>query len=347
MVNIDDPNLSKDDVDTITAESLKTRKQMNFGPQRIIPEGTFTMYDRQGRPHTVLRSQVGHAQTIMGYSFTQFRPAIPVEFATLNIPDSIANNTLFRPDQVVMSLDDGTALDWQTVLGVVNGLTAEYGGIPRDDDSAIRWDNGMSESDWGDGSWQDAIRNALATTTAETEPFDPDLLGLGGSGGGGGGGGGGGRAAVPRPDRRAIRDQVKSYVVATTGTVNNDLIDAGVAKYFAEFAKMVKTKKTQIDPWQGVFATVRSSQPYKLVHHLRPESVDEMEWVTSRQQKLQSIGISAERAEGLGITAAQGGASDEGLAMIGDVAQSRNTARHTNIHRERLKAAGRAAGGLV
>ena len=169
--------------------------------------------------------------------------------------------------------------------------------------------------------------------------------------GGGRGGGGGGGAIGPvyvAPDEGAVREQIKAYVVATTGTLNDGIIDAALKSYVSEFRRGFDLRDSEeVDPWVAVRDIVRKSDAYKSLHELRPESVDEMDWVTGRQGKLRQLGLSAQRAEEVGIELSAAGATDQDLALGGTIASSVGTGRQLETMRNKIKNAAMAAGGVV
>lgn len=177
------------------------------------------------------------------------------------------------------------------------------------------------------------------------------LGGLGLTSGGGSGRGSGSGAIAPSyipQDPAALREQIRNYVVATTGTLNASLVDAGVASFgVADKERFNKRETANIDPWQAMKDTIRGTTEYKAIHQLRPESEDEMSWVVGRQAKLRQLGLSAERAETFGIAAAQAGATNEALTGQAEIAQQQGTGRLLEAHRESLKRSASAALGLI
>lgn len=214
-----------------------------------------------------------------------------------------------------------------------------------------QFDPGMSIEEWydksgGGQSWADIFAGAIG---APVEGIDFDT----GSGSSGGGGGGGGRSSAVAPTYTAppagtATDQVRAYVIATTGTGNQQVIDDGVAAFMAADRQAFDQQGTaQIDPWQAMKDSVRSSAAYKAVNDGRPDSVDEMDWVSGMQGKLRSIGLSAEKAETLGIAGAIGGNTDEALVDAGEMAQVQSTGRMLKSQRESLKRTAASAARLV
>lgn len=262
-----------------------------------------------------------------------------------NDPTVIANNT------VIWQTPDGsqkvTFANWQSVIAEISqlgytGYSGSIGSGTIPNISAIRRVQGDLNAWWsgrgdaGDGGLTPEEAAALAARF--------------GGGGGGGFGGGGGGAAGPvyrAPDRDVIEDNIKSYVVAVTGSLNQNLIDRAVGEFLAKDKANFGSDTQAIDPVQAAKALVRDSTVYKDIHRLRPESVDEMEWVTSKQGLLRQLGVSADIAESLGTKLARVGANQEATQEAGERAFLRSTGRVQREQREELKVAGRAALGIL
>ena len=166
--------------------------------------------------------------------------------------------------------------------------------------------------------------------------------------GGSGGGGGSAAATYVPPDEGSVREQVKAYVVATTGTASKTIVDAAVARYMEAAKQSFDQRDTQgIDPYFAMQEVVRASSAYKAVNRLRPESVDEMEWVAGRQAKLRQLGLSAVRAEQVGIEQSIAGSSDEALIDAAQTAQVQETGRLLSSQRDELKRSAMAAARLM
>lgn len=163
------------------------------------------------------------------------------------------------------------------------------------------------------------------------------------------GGGRGGAAAatfVPQ-DEATVREQVRNYIINVTGTSDERLIALGVKEFMSRDRASFGARDTQgIDPWQAMKEVIRATQAYRDVNDARPDSVDEMDWVTTKQAKLRSLGLSAARAEDVGIDQASAGGSDEALIGAGQIAQQQGTGRLLESHRASLKQSASAVLGL-
>lgn len=164
------------------------------------------------------------------------------------------------------------------------------------------------------------------------------------------GGGGYGRMqpTYVAPDPDAVREQIRNYVIATTGRVDENIIEHALTVFLAKHREAFDMRETQeIDPWQAVKGDVRTSAVYQTIHDGRPDSIDELEWVTSRQGKLRQLGIADDRAELMGVEAAVAGSSDEALIGQAKVGQQTSTGKLLNIQRDSLLRSAAAALELV
>jgi hypothetical protein len=149
------------------------------------------------------------------------------------------------------------------------------------------------------------------------------------------------------PDPAQIEDYVKSYVVAVTGRAHEDLIQLGVDAFLDADRKGFNSETQQFDPASAMKNVVRGTDKYKAVNDARPDSVDEMEWVSSRQGKLRQLGLSATLAEEVGIEQAMAGGATEAVQRAGEVAQVGATGRLLQSQRQRLKNKAIAAARLM
>ena len=153
----------------------------------------------------------------------------------------------------------------------------------------------------------------------------------------GSGGGGASQTYVP-PDEAAVAEQVKAYVVAVTGTNNPSIVEAAVAEFMSADKKAFESRDTtDIDPWTAMQAYVDATPEFKQIHQLRPESVDKMDWVTQPQAKLRQLGVSAARAEELGISQAQAGATDADLVRAAQMNEVSSQKQLLSSQRDTLK----------
>lgn len=240
------------------------------------------------------------------------------------------------PQDAVIYRDQGTGQEWTygEVLAYDQFLWTSSGGVRG------LFENPMpatlSYHTWYNSGASDEAALTLSFASVADEGDDPF-----------GGGGAVAPTFIPQ-DPDEVREQVRNYIVAITGTADEALITAGVATFQSTNKKAFGKRESQtISPWQAMKEQVRLSTPYKAIHALRPDSVDEMDWVTSRQAKLSQLGISDARAQQLGVNAAIAGASDEALTGQAKMAQVSDTGRLLAGHRNSLKRTASAAMGLI
>ena len=260
---------------------------------------------------------------------------------TARIPGSILRMdgsqrmTLKLPsgDSIVMSVDEAIAT-WPHLARAKGGGAITYGDFPvfrNLAEAALR---------------ADAQRGAFQAQTKQRKIDTENKIPR--TGGGGGGGGGAIGPVYVKPDQRAVREQVKNYVVATLGKLNDGLINDATQKYMAAHKGAFNKRETEaVDPWQDVQAVVRGDAGYKAIHGLRPEGVDEMEWVTSDQGLLRQLGLSAKASEQVGINTATSGASDQAVQTAGQVAQQGSTGRLLEVQRDSLARSASAVARLI
>ncbi len=220
--------------------------------------------------------------------------------------------------------DSPRLFDWQplTVRGVSGRLTSiSYGWAV-----AQGWvPAGLTAWQWNNGGYVDLVKRLYYDFSVGDRP----------------GGGGGAAPTYQAPDIDFIRENMKAYVVATTGKAHDDLIEAATNEYLrkdkARWQASEAGAAADIDPFLAAKGIVRNSKQYKFSQDSRPDSVDEMEWVVDRQRLLRDMGLNAQTAEDLGIVAARGSATAEGLAGAANVAQIADSGRLLRQHREELK----------
>ena len=139
------------------------------------------------------------------------------------------------------------------------------------------------------------------------------------------------------PDEAAVREALQGYQVAVTGQLESELLDSAVETYLTTHKKDFDSKGEQHDPFQAAKEIIRGSASYKDIHELRPESDDELAWVTSQQGRLRTLGLTSEQSEQLGIKLARVGASAEGAQGAGEKAFFQSTGRVQRDQRDSLK----------
>jgi len=165
--------------------------------------------------------------------------------------------------------------------------------------------------------------------------------------GGGGGGGGGFTAKYNQPDDGDVNDLVKSLLVSMVGTFDEGR-QAMLREVYLEADRANFDSDTQtISPVQAVKEKIRSFGDYERIHKLRPDELDDMEWVTSRQGALVNLGIAEDQAIDLGVTAATAGLNTEDTQTLGAVAETQRTGQVGSGLREKMTNAARAGMQLL
>jgi hypothetical protein len=171
------------------------------------------------------------------------------------------------------------------------------------------------------------------------------------TGGGGGRGRSGGGAVGPvyvKPDERLVKEAVRSTLAALSGKIDPQFLDDLTAVYMSESKRGFDLRESeQIDPMETVKAKIRGTSEYKSIHQLRPDSVDEMDWVTSRQGALKRAGVTDKVAQDLGIAQATAGASDKDAAFAGNIATFSQSGKLLDELKQRISVSTYSAMRLV
>lgn len=137
--------------------------------------------------------------------------------------------------------------------------------------------------------------------------------------GGGYSGGGGGYAGPTyvKPDRRVIEDMVKGQLATYVGRADDASIQSLTDLYMAEHRRDFDTPEQQIDPRQSVTMKIREREDFKRIHALRPDYIDEAQWVPQYQTGALQSGMSAQAGEQFAINQATVGTQ---VTSIGEAA---------------------------
>jgi len=248
-------------------------------------------------------------------------------------------------DRIMLVDGNGKSWDWLALKQFYGPGNA----IPyTKEDGTQGWrllDKAMTLDDWVNGGWATMFADMEGITTDDV----PDYPGADDNNNNRSRSGPVAPVYSP-PDEAVAAEQVRNYVVATTGTANQQIIDEATKVLMAKDRESWNARingEAQIDAWQATKESVRSSRAYGAVHSGRPDSVDEMEWVTGRQAKFRQLGLAAPAAEVAGINAAISGATDEALVKSAQVTQMGDTGRLFRQQRESLKQSATAATRLL
>jgi hypothetical protein len=118
-------------------------------------------------------------------------------------------------------------------------------------------------------------------------------------------GGGGGGPKYQAPDRNLVRDSAQAMMVSMVGQSDDPRIHALTELYLRDHRRQFDG--ASVEPAQSVKDYIRSFEDYKRIHDLRPESIDEMEWVPTQAAQLAAGGMRVGEIDQRAITQAQVG----------------------------------------
>ena len=178
--------------------------------------------------------------------------------------------------------------------------------------------------------------------------FDPsdqgqtgNLLFPSGSGGGYGGGGFSTRTYIP-PDRREVVDTVRGMLGGLVGRADKARVESLADDFMAEHKHAWEKPELGISPWATIREKVRNSEDFKRIHKLRPDSVNEEEWVTLHQKTAVAAGMLVDKNfEQFAINQAQIGSTAEDSAGAAGVSEF-SRGRKTDQFKQRLASSSRA-----
>lgn len=130
------------------------------------------------------------------------------------------------------------------------------------------------------------------------------------------GGSGAGRAApvyVP-PDRRDVEDMVRGQLARLVGQADPTRLQTLTDLYMTEHRRSWDNPALGLNPAASVTEQVRATSDFKRIHTLRPDFVDEDEWVTMYQQGGVQQGLTAGEAEQFAIEQATIGTRTTSIA---------------------------------
>ena len=143
-----------------------------------------------------------------------------------------------------------------------------------------------------------------------------------------GGGGGGGGFAGPEyrePDRRVVEDFVKGSLVSLVGNIPSQYVNAFTDLFMKDHRRNFDSLDKEIDPQQSVIAAIRRTAEYKTIHNLRPQGVDERDWVSDRKSQAVQGGLNTGEIEDFAITQATVAGDIGDVAEAAAFAQLQNT----------------------
>lgn len=91
------------------------------------------------------------------------------------------------------------------------------------------------------------------------------------------------------PDPNTVRDNMRSLMVSLTGTTDSARVEQLTSLYLQ--VHRMSYDGLDRDPQQVVLNTIRAYPEYQQVHALRPDFVDEMDWLAYQYQGLMNSGM--------------------------------------------------------
>lgn len=184
---------------------------------------------------------------------------------------------------------------------------------------------------WGSNpelGWQFLVGNVepggpeIRTATFDPGAQNEDLL-SGILDGFGGFGGGSAAPVYTPPDRRLVEDMVRGQLSRLVGKADDARIQKLTDLYMSEHKRSWNDRSLGLDPAASVTETIRSSSDYKRIHALRPDFVDENEWVPLYQSGGVSAGMSAQQAERFAIQQATVGTKATSIKSVAGAQEMR------------------------
>jgi len=136
---------------------------------------------------------------------------------------------------------------------------------------------------------------------------------------------GGGGPVYQGPDPNLVRDNARATLVAMVGRDNDVRVEELTNIYLNSDRQRFDGKS--VDPAQAVKDRIRTYSDYKRIHELRPDSVDDMQWIGQQLQGLTSVGVSQSVIDERAILQAQIGVAPARAGEAGQLAEFRRTGR--------------------
>jgi hypothetical protein len=143
-----------------------------------------------------------------------------------------------------------------------------------------------------------------------------------------GAGGGGFQRIYEAPDRREVTENVKNYLAQVLGdSSDKKLVNRLVEIYMTDHRRSFDNPEAGIRPWFSVKEAVRARDDYKQIHKLRPDTTDELEWVTQYQFYIDQAGIPPGLRDMTAVDFATVGASQQAASRGAFRIQEQRTGR--------------------
>lgn len=140
----------------------------------------------------------------------------------------------------------------------------------------------------------------------------------------GGGGYGYGPVYTP-PDEALVADGIKGMLIQLLGHADETRLGELVGLYMREHRRAFGG--AAVDPAQAVKDAIRGQDAYKRIHKLRPEQVDETEWISSQAGQLLAAGVRNEAVDERAVLQAQVGTPLAQARQSANIAELQATKR--------------------
>ena len=140
------------------------------------------------------------------------------------------------------------------------------------------------------------------------------------------------------PDRREVRDEVRGIMAALVGFADKPRLEGLTDVYMASHKKSWENPELGLSPSADVYERIRQSSDYQRIHELRPDTVEEADWVSQRVYLGEQNGLSATRAQRFGVQQATAGAAITDIADAASVQNFALTGQHGGSFFDRIRA---------
>ena len=137
--------------------------------------------------------------------------------------------------------------------------------------------------------------------------------------------GGGYGPRYDAPDVNLVRDSVRGVLIALLGEADPGRIEAGVNLYMSNDRRAFYG--AAVDPSESVRLQIRGYDEYKRRHALRPDNIDETDWIPAQASKLMSAGVRASAVDERAMIQAQVGVTPARAGEAAFISEFQQTSR--------------------
>ncbi len=131
-------------------------------------------------------------------------------------------------------------------------------------------------------------------------------------------------------------------MVSLVGRVSEGQADHLTDLFLREHRRNFDNPSREIDPAQSVVENIRKTGDYKRIHKLRPESVDERDWISERLRETVRGGLQTDQQEDFAIAQATAGGDVKDIAEAAATQQFQVSGQAPDIIRNEMLEATRA-----